>query len=210
MPDFKSPLSKFKSLRKKKADTAQHASDLIDMSIIMSVAIKKLFFDKSEIKFTSDLIIKKNMITQFGNRMRVDGMEKFNQSTVFSVVNLFNGSKAAEANKPIGLVIVYIERKFVPEMLRLLHYPYIEYDDDQDVLDGTGTIANLIAGQFKKELRGQGYIDLEMGPFQSYINKIPNGVEFPINQTNRYEITFDIDEVKRLVVEMVMAPVPKS
>ena len=213
MPDF--DLSKLKESIKNSAKPqtttkAEHGEDLFTMSLALTLAVKKVFFEKSEFKFSSEPLIEKKPIIQFVHRMRVEAMEKFNQTTFFSVVHFHKDAAALQANDPVGFVIVYIERTFVPEMLRMLKYPYIDYDDDDEVLDGTGAIANLIGGQFKKELIRLGYNDLEMSHFKSYINSAANGVEYPRDQVEKYEIAFEIEDKKRLVVEMVMGPLPKA
>ncbi len=189
---------------------AEHASALIDMSIALSVAIKKVFLKKSKTRFSEDPLIAKKGIVSFSGRLRIDAMEKFNQTTIMSVVHYFKDQAHLKGNKPAGLLIIYLERNFVPEMLRLLQYPYIDSDDDRDVFDGSGAIINLIAGHFKNELKVLGYEDLEMSHFQSFINKVPQGVDYPRGQTDRYELSFVIDDKKRLVVEMVMAPLVKK
>jgi len=187
-----------------------HASNLIDMSVALSVAVKKVFLEKSKTKFSSDPIIVKKPIVAFMGRMRIDAMEKFNQTTIMSTVHYFKSSAELNSGKPRGLIIIYLERKFVPEILRLLQYPYIDADEDSDVFDGTGAIVNLIAGYFKNELKALGYKDLEMSHFQSFVNKVPQGLDYPRDQVDRYELSFDLENTKRLVVEMVMAPIPKK
>ncbi len=189
----------------------EHASELIDMSIALSVAIKKVFFEKSKTRFSQDPIIAKKAIVAFSGRLRIDAMEKFNQTTILSVVHYYKNRAEIEAHKaPLGLLIIYLDRKYIPEMLRLLQYPYIDYEDDSEVLDGAGAMINLFAGYFKHELKALGYEDLEMSHFQSYVNKAPMGVEYPRKETDRYELAFSIEDQKRLVVEMVMAPLPKK
>ena len=194
----------------KKITPVEHTSALIDMSISLSVAVKKVFFEKSRTKFSEDPIIKKRGIVAFSGRLRIDAMEKFNQTTILSVVHYFKSQADLDKHKPVGLLIIYLERNYVPEMLRLLQYPYIDSDDDRDVFDGVGAIINLIAGHFKNELKALGYEDLAMSHFQSFINKVLQGVEYPRGQTDRYELSFVIDDKKRLVVEMVMAPLVKK
>jgi hypothetical protein len=201
--------SKFKAAIKKSfiESTGNHDENLFAMALALVVSVKKLFVEKSGVKFSDEPLVEKKPIVQFMQRMRLDAMEKFNQTTFFSVIHYHSPENPG---KPAGVLIVYIERQFVPEMLRLLRYPYIDYDDDDEVLDGTGAIVNLVAGQFKKELANLGYADLQMSHFTSYVNRAVNGIEFPKGQTNKYEVSFEIDEKKRLVIEMVMSPLPKA
>ncbi|MBI3601981.1 MAG: hypothetical protein HY209_03715 [Candidatus Omnitrophica bacterium] len=188
---------------------AKSNAELLTMARALSMAVKKVFFEKSETRFSGEPIIEEKRITQFVNRMRVDAMEKFNVTTFLSAVHYYKDTAALEKNDPVGLIVVYIERTFVPEMLRLLRYPYIDYDHDDEVLDGAGAIANLIAGYFKKELSRLGYIDLEMSHFKSAINSVLDGIEYCKGQTHKYELSFSIEDQKRLAVEMVMGPLPK-
>lgn len=188
----------------------QHDLALKEMAQALTLAVKKVFFEKSKTKFSKWPSIDKKSIVAFKGRMRIDGMEKFNQTTILSIIHYFRTSADLEAHKSSGLLIVYLERKYVPEILRLLQYPYIDFDDDRDVLDGAGAMINLIAGYFKNELKSLGYEDLHMSHFQSFVNNVPQGVEFPQGQTDRYETSFLIEDKERLVVEMVMAPLNKK
>lgn len=182
---------------------------LFTLALGLTAAVKKTLYELAEAKFSREPIIEKRGIVQFVKRMRVDAMEKFNQTSVFSAVHYYLDTKQLDKDIPVGLIIIYMEKKFIPETLRLLKYPYIDYDDDDEVKDGCGAIANLVAGQFKKEFIALGYKDLEMSHFQSFINSAPDGINFPIDQNQKYEISFHIDEVKRLVVEMIMGDIPK-
>jgi hypothetical protein len=155
----------------KQGEKTDNSEALFTIALALSAAVKKVFYEKSETKFSSEPILEKKLITQFMGCMRVDGREKFNETTFFSTVHFYKNTAAMEHKDPAGLLIVFIDRKFVPEMLRLLKYPYIDYDEDEEVLDGMGAIANLIGGYFKRELIRLGYADLEMSPFRSYTLK---------------------------------------
>ncbi len=205
--DIKKIKDAIKSVGKKPAPDRNE--ELFTMALALTAAIKKLLFEKSETKFSDEPVIEKKPITQFVKRMRVDGPEKFQATTFISVVHFHKKKGEIEGQPPAGVVVVYIDRKFVPEMLRLLKYPYIDYDDDAEVLDGMGAIANLIAGHFKKELAKLGYPDLEMSPFKSYINNAVDGIDYPNDQNEKYEISFKLDDKKRMVVEMIMVSLSK-
>ena len=207
-------LKKFKelaheTLSDKLSFKKDHSEDIFTMASALTAAVKKVFFEKSEKKFSAEPLIERKAIVQFVQRMRVDGMEKFNATTLISAVQFYKNSETLQKDNPAGVIIVYIERTFVPEMLRLFKYPYIDYDDNDEVLDGIGAIVNLISGYFKAELARLGYIDLEMSPFKSAVNNVLDGVSYCKSQYEKYEINFEIEGKKRMVVELVMDPLPK-
>ncbi len=212
--DLNFDLARFKELSKKSLSDKpvirnDHGEEIFTISLALSAAVKKVFFERSELKFSAEPVIEKKPIVQFVNRMRIDAMEKFNKTTFLSCVYYYKDQVTFQKHIPVGVLIVYIERKYVPEMLRLFKYPYIDYDNDDEVLDGIGAISNLIAGYYKKELARLGYIDLEMSPFKSAINTVLDGVDYPKNQTEKFELSFDIEDQKRMVVEVVMDILPK-
>ena len=183
---------------------------LFTLVLGLIAAVKKIFFEKSEMTFSREPVLEKRPITQFVQRMRVDAMEKFNTTTVFSVINF--GASEEELGRGAYLVtmIIYMEQKYLPEFLRMLQYPYIDFDDDLEVKDGCGALANLIAGQYKRELAGLGYKDLMMSHFESYINTAVDGVPIPKGVTEKFELSFDVEGTKRLVVEIAtLAILPK-
>jgi len=173
------------------------------LALALSAAMKKIFFEKSKQTFSSEPLLEKKVVTQFVHRMRVDAMEKFNSTTVFSVVQFAADLGALEQLQYMVTLVVYVEQQFLPDFLRLLQYPYIDADEDSECKDGCGAIANLLGGQYKRELAVLGYKDLEMSPFNSFINTAPDGVGVPKEVREKFEISFSIEGAKRLVVEMV-------
>ena len=173
------------------------------LALALTAAIKKIFFEKSETTFSSEPTLEKKPITQFVHRMRIDAMGKFNTTTVFSTIQFAANEEDLQRKEYMLTLIVYLEEKFLPEFLRLLQYPYIESDNEDEVKDGCGTLVNLIAGQYKREMASLGYKDLMMSPFQSYINTTPDGIGIPRGLSDKYELGFEVEGVRCLVVEMV-------
>ena len=199
-----------KVIKQKILLTEDHSEDLFTLSLGLTVAVKKIFRKIGDVRLSQEPAMEKKPITSFMSRMRIDAMEKFNNPTVFSVVHFYQNKKKQEKNNPVGFLIVYVEKKFIPELLRLLKYPYIDNDDDEAVKDGCGTLCNLIAGYFKNEISRLGYAELEMSHFHSYINSIADGVELLANPTDKYEISYSIEDKKRLVTETVMTPLVRK
>jgi hypothetical protein len=90
-----------------------------------------------------------------------------------------------------------------------MDYGRIDEDDDEEVLDASGTVTNLIAGGFVKELTGRGYVHLEMSHFESFINTVVDGIHFSAEQDRKFEIEFFIRKEKRIVVELTMGNIPR-
>jgi len=187
---------------RKIADPAKH-EDEYTMALAVAAAVKKIFYEKSATKFSGEPALEKKIVTQFVSRMRVDAMEKFNATTVFSSVEFAANEEALKKQEYLMTLVVYLDKQFLPDFLRMMQYPYIDSEDDQEVKDGCGTLLNLIGGQYKREMVILKHKDLAMSAFGSYINTAADGLEIPKGAVDKYEISFEIDGVKRLVVEVV-------
>ena len=201
---FQRKLSKTKILL-----SEDNAEALFTLSLALMEAVEKVFRRKGGYRFSEDSVIERKPIAQFKRRMRIDAMEKFNKPTVFSVIHFYQVIQNNPTGYPIGVLIVYAEVKYLPEILRLLKYPYIEYDDEEAVKDGCGALCNLIAGYFRNEILQLDYKELDMSSFKSYVNADVEGIDFCWKEPEKYELSFTIDGQKRLVAEMVMGPLQK-
>ena len=132
-------------------------SDLYALALALAVVVLRIIKKQSGVRLSEEPLVQMKIITQFRHRMRIDAMEKFNQPTVFSTIHFFRNKKRQTQNVPDGVLCVYVKRQYLPELMRLLKYPYIDNDIEDEVLDGCGTLANLIAGHFRNELFSLGY-----------------------------------------------------
>ncbi|NTV29172.1 MAG: hypothetical protein HGA80_03720 [Candidatus Omnitrophica bacterium] len=192
------------------ADTPPDITNLqlYSMALVLSRAAKDMLRVKGGIRLSAEPEIRERRIVQFGKRMRIDGLEKFSERTVFSSLHFYRDKSDMDKHNAVGCMIVYIPVSYLSRLLHLLDYPRVEEDDEEDLLDGCGTLTNLFGGWFVKELSAQGYVHLEMSHFESYINTAVNGIEFSSDQGSKCEIDFKIRDVKRLVMELTMAPIP--
>jgi hypothetical protein len=187
-----------------------HSSALFTMSLALAVAVRKIFREKAAIKFSKEPVIEKKPITHFMKRMRVDPMEKFNGPTVVSAIHFYKDVEHMNRGKTSGVLLTYVEIAHMASLLKLLDYPEIDEDEEEQVEDACGAICNIIAGYFKNELMTLGYPQLEMSSFESYINSVVNGVAYPLKSSHKYEINFEIGGHKKMVTEMVMAPLTRA
>lgn len=178
-------------------------------SMMLAEVIKRILDRKASIYLSRVADFNLKPIIDFKNRMRVSGIEKFDGVTYVSVVYFFLNEDDMKENRPIGTLIIYMENDYIEELLRKLDYPKIDEDNQDEVEDACGTICNLIAGNFKAGLTQLGYQELLMSHFMSYRTEVINGVYYDRNQKQKYEITFEIRNQKRIVAELVMGKIPK-
>ncbi|MBF0618597.1 MAG: hypothetical protein HQL19_00335 [Candidatus Omnitrophica bacterium] len=186
-----------------------HHQELFQCALILSIAVKKMLQVKGGIYLSADPEPKEKNIVQFEKRMRVDGLEKFGDRTAFSTVFFCRDKEHLERHAAVGSFTIFIPVNYISKLLWQMEYPRIDEEDDMMVLDACGTVANLVAGYFVKEMMDMGYVHLEMSHFESYINTAVDGVEFPSDQATKYETEFYIKGEKRIVTELAMGYVPR-
>ncbi len=147
-------------------------------------------------------------IIEYDSRMRIFGLEKFNGPCYMSFLNFYFNQKDFEAKKCCGVMVLYIEEEAAEKLVRALGQSGLDAEDPEIILDTCGEFCNVIAGQFKNELRSFGYMDLVISAPLKYHNIIPEGVDFPYSEHKQYELMFYLWKQKVVVVDMVMAPVP--
>ncbi len=183
--------------------------DLEKFAQILAKSIAKMFLERNAVHFSQDPSWQKKLIIEYAGLMRADGMEKYNEPTFISYINYFLNAKDMERNKAIGGIVVYIEQSYVAALLKLLRYPLADDEDLDALADCCGTLCNIIAGAFKTEISNAGYIELEMSHFTSYRNRAVVGVPFHFDEREKMELSFFIQNQKRLIVDMTMGVLPK-
>ena len=189
---------------------AVSADNLKGLALILARAVRKMVQVKGEFDLSRDPVLRVRPLVAFRQRLRVDGMEKFNARTVFSAVKFYVDKEALDNDQPLGALIIFIAVDEIAHLMWSFAYPRIDEDDDEAVLDACGTLANLIAGYFVKEIHDLGRVNLQMSHFESYLNTAVDGIGFAADETEKYEIDFWIKGSKRIVAELTMGPVPAA
>jgi hypothetical protein len=189
------------------SSSASQHSDLEVFALCLVIAIKKVLEQQANLIVSREPVLHKRAVIQFQKRMRVDALEKFNERTVFSTVHFYRDKAAMEKGVALGNIIVYIPVNNIVKLFEKLNYPPVDEDDDAAVLDASGTLVNLFAGAFVKDMAARGYGFLVMSHFESYINVALNGIDFSSDQEYKYEIDFEIRGQRVFVVELTMGAI---
>lgn len=147
-------------------------------------------------------------IIEYNSKMRVFGLEKFNGPCYASVINFYVNLHYQEKKETCGTFVLYVEEDIALRMLKELGYTGFNEEDEDLIKDSCGEFGNVIAGNFKNELKEIGYSDLIISAPTTYKNDIPDGVDFPYSQDKLCEIGFYLWKEKAIVIDMTMAAVP--
>ena len=188
---------------------AEKEIQLKQIAGILAEAVKAIFAEKSEIKFSKEPVLERKNIIEYQGKMRADGLEKFEGvATYVSAVNFYLTAQDMGKHKAIGALIIYVAQSYIPNVMKTLKYPPIDDEDEKAMRDSCGTLCNIIAGRFKSGLVASGYRELEMSAFSTYRNSSFN-VEFCYKEYDKYEICYYIQDNKRLVTEVTMGALPR-
>ncbi len=177
---------------------------------VLCAAVRKLVLLKGGYGFAADPEIVEKKIVQFRQRMRVDGLAKFGVRTAFSAVKFYAGVNELDHDEALGVLIIFVETDHLSRLLWSFDYPRIDEEDEEIILDGCGTLANLIAGYFVKGLCDAGCVHLQMSHFENHINTAVNGINFMPSQEKKYEIRFLLQGNRRITAELSMGHVPMA
>lgn len=173
-------------------------------ALVLAKVVEKILIQKAGLRLSSRPLIKTRPIVSFMDRIRVSGLEKFDQKTLVSVVNFYRDRAEETSGKAVGAVILYVSEDYAYRLIRQLDYPIDGSNDDEGVIDGCGAFCNLIAGNFKNGLTKIGYQDLVMSHFLTYENSAVDGVPYDGQQKELYEVIFEIGGIRRIVVDLTM------
>ena len=144
------------------------------------------------------------------NRMLAKGSDKgYFGGCHIAVINFFRTDRDLEKNiKACGAVVVYFRNDCLVKLFKAMGFP-IESEKDVGMLrDICGEFCNIVAGSFKNELVRLGFINLPMSAPQIYLDNVDSGVAFSEGETKYHELSFYFWNVKALVVDVTLAPIP--
>ncbi|MBP9855452.1 MAG: chemotaxis protein CheX [Candidatus Omnitrophica bacterium] len=177
-------------------------------ALMLARVVKRILKKRANIDLSSNPIFIVKPIAEFMNRIRVSSLSKFDETTYISTVNFYKSRDDLDKHDAVGVMIIYVGQSYLVELIKKLNYPDVDEDNQEVMLDSIGTLCNLIAGNFKTGLTQLGYIELVMSHFSGYENNVLMGIEFSPNETQMYEIQFEVDGKRRIVAEISMAPLP--
>lgn len=184
--------------------------DLNKIAEILAASVEALFKERGEIVFSEKSKLELKQIIEYDGKIRANGIERYEgEVTYVSAVNFYANAAGLEKRKTLGALIIYVEKEYLPKLMKLLQYPPVDDEIEQAMLDSIGTLCNIVSGRFKSEIKNAGYVDLEMSHFINYRNNAVVGIDFCSKEFDYYEMDCYIDGVRRVSFDMTMGIIPK-
>ncbi len=184
----------------------------IDSEILMSKMMGILESQLSKMTgviATSPPETKEKDIVEYENRIRINGLEKFQAPSYISAINYYlNEADAKRAGKAKGALILYVDVENSGKIYKALALPFPDDEDDASMMNCNGMLCKIIGDAFKNELVNMGYADLFMSAPDNYRSSIVDGVEFSLDQKKMLEFSFFYLKRKSIVVELSLAGIP--
>jgi hypothetical protein len=157
------------------------------------------------VTFTKDAKVEARDIIEYESRMRVFGLEKFNDTCYIALLNLFESPLEKEKGDVCGVLIIYVEEENAEKLFKA-QLKGREEEDDELIVDFIKELCSAVYDSFKVQAHRFGYPNLLRGDVENYRSNIEEGVLFPYTEDTLYQVNCSLWREKVLVAELVLAP----
>ena len=196
---------------------AQQEFDPQVISTTLMGVVQSTFKTMCKLEFTKQPEIIERDVIEYDSKMRTVGFDKFQAPCYIASISYYLSPTHMEQHDACGTMNLYIEEEFAERILAYLNEGSLdeeeEIDDEMEeetLLDNCGELCNIIAGNFKNEVKGMGFIDLTMSAPVKAKNTVVEGVDFPYSQYRYFEARFELWQKECLIIDVVMAPIDQA
>jgi len=162
-----------------------------------------------QVTFTKDAKVETRDIIEYESRMRVFGLEKFNDTCFIALVNLYESPLEMERKDVCGVIITYVNEENAERFFKA-RLKGRDEEDDELIVELSKELCLAIFERFKNSAHKFGYANLVRGEVESYRSNIEEGALFPYSEDMLYQVNCNLWREKVFVVELVLAPAHHS
>ncbi len=147
---------------------------------------------------------------EYEDRMRVNGMDKFDAPSFISAVSLYANAADMQRDKAKGAVALYMNAEFADKIYKSIGYT-IPYDEDDETMLKLGAeFCQAIVKGVMARITSAGYAELTVSQPAVAKNSIQHGVAFSPDQHEHQEVSFFYFKNKAIVVEISLVELPRK
>ena len=184
-------------------------AELRPLAEALAEVVTTTFDKKGPVKFSEKPSLERKDIIEYNGKMRIAGMEKFNNPAFISFVNYYLSEQEKQKRSAVGAVVLFVLETHLVTILNKLGYPKVDDESETEMMEGCGKLCADIGEAFKSKLSSMGYAQLLMTTPENYRNAIPQGVSFSFKEYDKFEISFKLDK-KVMAAEMTMGVIPRA
>ncbi len=155
--------------------------------------------------FAGKTTMKKKATMEYDGKLRISGMDIFNESTYISAVSFYSSEKAMASHQAIGATCFYVLKEKAPLLYKNLGLSGFNDEDDDQMVEYFGKFVTSVVDKFKSKAVGLGYSSLIASPPANYINSVPVGIDFSPDQFDQYQISFPYKGNPTMAADITMA-----
>jgi hypothetical protein len=171
--------------------------------------VQKTIEEYCQVVFAKDAKVVARDIIEYESRMRVFGLEKFNDTCFIAFINLYESPLELERKDTCGVILVYVNEESAE---RLFKFPLKGHQEEDDtyLMELTKTLCRQLFERFKVSAFRYGYANLLGAEVEGYRSNVEEGVVFPYSQDTLYQVSCNLWKEKMVVAELVLAPASRS
>lgn len=159
------------------------------------------------LEFTKDPESSVIDIIEYGSRLRVTPLEKFNNPCYIAIQNIFSSEQNKGADVALGALLMYINEEILGTFLKKMGVEGLDEDIEEDVIKTLNELIPKFSEKTIESLSAQGYSGLVLGDPHSYRNTILDGINFHYEETKMYSSSFYAWKTKAVVLDLTIGPV---
>jgi hypothetical protein len=158
---------------------------------------------------TTGAVASERDIIEFGGRMRLFPMEKFNGPAYVSTVNFYRSQKDMADSFAAGTFALFVKEDAAERLVKAFGRSAKDAEDEASVMGICAELCGILAGNLKNEMASHGYMELIVSAPLRYKNSVPEGVQFDYDLFKKQEIVFGFWKEKNIIVEACFGNIPK-
>jgi len=190
--------------------TAEQGFDLEATATLLSDVTEKVVKELAEEGLGDKPQIKKKALIEYEGKLRMAGLELFNESMYISAASFHLSDKDMEGHNACGAVVFYLKKEFGADLFKYVGIRGFDDESDEEMMSTAEGFYSKVADEFQKELGRKGYASLVRSPFSSHYNNASCGVDFPKKEFEICEITRSFKGNVALIMELTMMPLPQK
>jgi hypothetical protein len=175
------------------------------LSNLILTSSKRVFLKESSVSFSSEPQVEQKEIIEYGGRMRISGLEKFNDACFISATQFYKTEEDLSEKSAIGAMVIYIKGDVADKVFRSFGVKKFDEVDQDSMLEISSEISKKFTTHFLKELQTSGQGSFISSEPIGYVSNALEGVSFSYDETKYCEASFHLFKEKAVVIDVTFA-----